>query len=115
MMWYGKESVYKEKFQDPAGIFFTKETFPELAENKEDVSDILQSAVDGLIAQQSYGILYIPEGEYRIKNTVKIPPSVRLIGYGKRRPVFVLPKGTEGFGEKSDDPGTDPMAAFFQP
>lgn len=111
-MWYGKESVYKEKFQDPAGIFFTKETFPELIKDIDDVSGVLQMAIDSLIAQQSYGILYIPEGEYRIKNTIKIPPSVRLIGYGKKRPVFVLPKGTEGFGGKPDIPGVDGIAAF---
>lgn len=112
-MWYGKESVYKEKFQDPTGIFFTKEEFPELIEEKDDVSGILQMAIDRLIAEQSYGILYIPEGEYQIKNTVKIPPSVRLIGYGKTRPVFVLPAGTEGFSEKLGTLGTDPRAAFL--
>ena len=61
-MWYGKESVYKEKFQDPAGIFFTNESFPELEDNKDDVSGTLQMAIDRLVAQQSYGILYIPEG-----------------------------------------------------
>ncbi|MBD5523830.1 MAG: gluconolaconase [Lachnospiraceae bacterium] len=111
-MWYGKESVYKEKFQDPTGIFFTEEVFPGLVDKKDDVSDILQMAVDRLIAEQSYGILYIPEGEYRIKNMVKIPPSVRLIGYGKKRPVFVLPAGTEGFGAKLGTPGADSATAF---
>ena len=112
-MWYGKESVYKEKFQDPTGIFFTKEEFPELIDERDDVSGILQTAIDRLIAEQSYGILYIPEGEYRIKNTIKIPPSVRLIGYGKTRPVFVLPAGTEGFSEKLGTLGTDPRADFL--
>lgn len=113
IMWYGKESVYKEKFQDPAGIFFTKESFPEQEDNKDDVSGTLQMAIDRLVAQQSYGILYIPEGEYRIKNTIKIPPSVRLIGYGKTRPVFVLPDGTEGFGEKTGVPETNAAASFL--
>lgn len=102
-MWYGKESVYKGKFEDPLGIFFTKEEFPLLAEAGDDVSGVLQSAIDRLIEEQKFGILYIPEGEYRIKNTVKIPPSVRLIGYGKKRPVFVLPAHTEGFEGKTDD------------
>lgn len=99
-MWYGKESIYQQKFDDPMGIFFTEEEFPELAETKEDVSGVLQGAIDRLIAEQCYGILYIPEGEYRIKDTVKIPPSVRLIGYGKKRPVFVLPAGTKGYEGK---------------
>lgn len=96
-MWYGKKSVYQEKFNDPMGIFFTKETFPELEKAGEDVSGVLQAAIDRLVAEQSYGILYIPEGEYPMKDTVKIPPSVRLIGYGRKRPVFVLPANTPGY------------------
>ena len=96
-MWYGRESVYREKFQDPMGIFFTQEEFPELADEKEDVSGILQGAVNRLVQEQQYGILYIPEGEYPLKDMVKIPPSVRLIGYGRKRPVFVLPPFTAGF------------------
>ena len=93
-MWYGKHSVYQQKFEDPLGIFFDSETFPALKDETEDVSAILQNAIDTLIKQQSYGILYIPEGEYPLKSMVKIPPSVRLIGYGKKRPVFVLPANT---------------------
>ena len=96
-MWYGKESVYQGKFEDPLGIFFTEEEFPQLAKAGDDVSDVLQAAIDRLIKEQCYGILYIPEGEYRMKKTVKIPPSVRLIGYGKKRPVFVLPAHTKGY------------------
>lgn len=96
-MWYGKESVYQTKFEDPMGIFFTEEEFPELKTASDDVSGILQAAIDKVVAEQSYGILYIPEGEYRMKNMVKIPPAVRLIGYGRKRPLFILPAGTEGY------------------
>lgn len=113
-MWYGKESVYQEKFQDPLGLFFTPEEFPELTEEKDDVSRILQNAIDRLVMQQGYGILYIPEGVYPIRNTIKIPPSVRLIGYGKKRPVFVLPSGTEGFGQKVEIKGQDFEYAFLE-
>lgn len=101
-MWYGKQSVYQEKFEDSLGIFFTKEEFPQLAAAEEDASDVLQSAIDRLVQEQKYGILYIPQGEYRLKKTVKIPPSVRLIGYGQKRPVFVLPAHTKGYEGKTD-------------
>ncbi len=112
-MWYGRESVYREKFQDPMGIFFTQEEFPELADEKEDVSGILQGAVNRLVQEQQYGILYIPEGEYPLKDMVKIPPSVRLIGYGRKRPVFVLPPFTAGFdGKAKKAPGF--MEAFME-
>lgn len=112
-MWYGKQSVYQEKFKDPLGIFFTEEEFPELKTAGEDVSGILQKAIDRLVAEQSYGILYIPEGEYRMKDTVKIPPSVRLIGYGKTRPVFILPAGTKGYEGKKPEKEQDMMSSFL--
>lgn len=96
-MWYGRKSVYEERFDDAMGIFFTPEEFPELTPGMDDVSGVLQAAIGRLIKEQCYGILYIPEGEYRLKETVKIPPSVRLIGYGRKRPVFVLPEDAKGF------------------
>lgn len=96
-MWYNRKSVYQEKFEDACGLFFTEEEFPQLKECRDDVTPVLQGAIAKLIEEQSYGILYIPEGEYRIKDTVRIPPSVRLIGYGENRPVFVLPEGTAGY------------------
>lgn len=100
-MWYGTGSVYEKRFDDAMGIFFTSEEFPELTAGMDDVSGVLQKAVGRLIEEQSYGILYIPEGEYRIKETVKIPPSVRLIGYGKKRPVFVLPEDAKGYDNEA--------------
>ncbi len=112
-MWYGKKSVYQEKFDDEMGIYFTKEEFPELQENQDDVSIILQKAIGRLIEEQSYGILYIPSGEYRIKHTVKIPPSVRLIGYGKERPVFVLPEDAGGYDGETDKELENPMQKFM--
>ncbi len=102
-MWYGQKSVYQEKFKDPLGKFFTEENFPELKTNKDDVSCILQKAIDDLVKEQQYGIVYIPEGEYPIKRTILIPPSVRLIGYGKKRPAFVLPPYTKGFDGINQD------------
>lgn len=77
--------------------FFYGRRIPGIKRVRDDVSGVLQGAIGRLLKEQSYGILYIPEGEYRLKNTVKIPPSVRLIGYGKNRPVFVLPKEAEGY------------------
>lgn len=112
-MYYGTKSVYQKKFDDPMGIFFTPEAFPALKDNPDDISGILQQAVDRLVKDQSYGVLYIPEGKYPIRNTVKIPPSVRLIGYGKNRPVFILPENTNGFDGSGLSVRTDGMADFM--
>ena len=111
-MWYGKESVYQQKFEDEMGIFFTEEEFPELKEASDDVSGVLKKAIKRLVDEQQYGILYIPEGEYRLKETILIPKSVRLIGYGKRRPVFILPAGTKGYDGQAKE-ALDPMMQQF--
>ncbi len=111
-MWYGRESVYKERFDDEIGVFFDTESFPQILENPDDVSDALQGAIDTLTAEWEYGILYIPEGVYPIKKTIFIPPSVRLIGYGQKRPEFVLPANTKGY-EGIIEEIEDPMAAFM--
>lgn len=105
-MWQNQISVYQQKFNDEEGIFFTPEEFPEILEHPEDVSPVLMKALAKLVKEQHYGILYIPEGEYRIRHTILIPRAVRLIGYGKKRPVFILPEGTEGF-EGENLPDTD--------
>ncbi|MCL0184579.1 glycoside hydrolase family 55 protein, partial [Klebsiella pneumoniae] len=42
-------------------------------------------------------ILFLPEGNYRISKTIQIPSSIRLIGYGKKRPVIYLGADTPGF------------------
>ncbi len=111
-MWYGKESVYQQRFEDEMGIFFTEEEFPELREASDDVSGVLQKALKRLVDEQQYGILYIPEGEYRLKETVLIPRAVRLIGYGEKRPVFILPEGTEGY-EGQVQGENDPLMQMF--
>ncbi len=111
-MWNGKQSVYQEKFDDAMGIFFTEEEFPALKTSKDDVSEVLQDAIGRLIETQCYGILYIPSGEYRLKETVKIPPSVRLIGYGKERPVFILPEDAKGYDETVGDIEYNPNLTF---
>ena len=93
-MWYGQESVYKQKFQDPAAFFLTKEAFSCLGGERADAGEIIQDAIDRLVTEQGYGILYIPQGEYLLRRTLYIPPSVRLIGYGEKRPVLILPENT---------------------
>ncbi len=90
-------SVYQKRFEDEQGFYFTEENYPKLKTRTDDVSGILQEAIAQVAETGRYGILYIPEGEYPICHTVKIPPAVRLIGYGKKRPVFVLPKQAKGF------------------
>lgn len=92
-------SVYTQCPEDPeAAYFVTGDTG-----GKTDVSDALQEAINRLKREKNFGILFIPEGKYRISRTIYVPSSIRLIGYGKHRPEFILTKNAPGFQE--DVPG----------
>ena len=67
-----------------------------------DVSDALQAAINQVKKEKNFGILFIPEGKYKISKTIYVPGSIRLIGYGKKnvRNLFSL-KILLGFKKKS--------------
>ena len=87
-------SRYTLPFPDPDGIVL------QIPEGKTDATSFLQDAINRVVAEHVTGIVYIPSGTYRITDTVLIPRSIRLIGYGPTRPVFLLPQATAGFTER---------------
>lgn len=98
---FAGRSVYTLKFDDPKGVFFTEEAFNIKADGKMDVSDQLQDAINAIKEERGFGVLYLPEGKYRISRTIYVPSAIRIVGYGKNRPELVLGKNTPGF---SDEP-----------
>ena len=99
-------SVYRQQINDTEAVYFTPEHFSITADGKTDVSDALQSAINQVKKQYNFGIVFIPEGTYKISKTIYIPQAVRLIGYGKTRPLIVLGKNSPGYQEeKPDDKG----------
>ena len=90
-------SVYTLKPADPEALYFTPENFNIKADGKTDVSDELQTAINRVKTEKSFGILFIPEGKYLISKTIHVPGSVRLIGYGKNRPEIILGRNTPGY------------------
>ena len=94
------QSVYDQKPEDPEAFYFTSEAFGIQADGKQDVSDALQLAINKLKEEKNFGVLFIPEGKYRISKTIYVPKAIRLIGYGKKRPEFILGKNTAGFQEE---------------
>jgi hypothetical protein len=94
-------SIYTQKIEDPAAIYFTAANFNIQTDGREDVSDQLQSAINQLKKERNFGILFIPEGIYTISRTIYVPAAIRLIGYGKHRPLIVLKKNSPGFQQEN--------------
>ena len=91
------ESFYKGKPDDQAAIYFTSDNYKITSDGKSDISAELQGAIDKLKLENNFGIIFIPEGVYTISKTIYIPAAIRIIGYGKKRPLIILKKNTPGF------------------
>ncbi|MEN6578683.1 MAG: glycosyl hydrolase family 28-related protein [Phycisphaerales bacterium] len=101
----GAASFYTVRLDDPAAVYLAQPEFPVHGDGVADDSDAVQQAIDKVGGS---GILFIPDGTYRLTKTVYVWPGVRLIGYGDSRPVFTLSENTPGFQE-----GTDRYMFFF--
>lgn len=91
-------SFYQQRLEDPEAVYFTPENFAGItADGKTDVSDALQQAVNQVKTQHNFGVLFIPEGTYMISKTIYVPQAVRIIGYGKNRPMIILGQNSPGY------------------
>ncbi len=88
------QSYFPQRPDDPRAIDFIKEAFGAHADGTADDAEALQKAVDSV---RGAGVVLIPEGRYRLGKTVYVWQGIRLIGYGSKRPVFVLAPNTPGF------------------
>lgn len=90
-------SYYPVRLDDPSAVYLTTDKFSVRGDGIADDSDAIQRAIDQVQATRGQGIVFIPEGRYRISRTIYVWPGVRVIGYGAHRPVFVLGENTPGF------------------
>jgi sugar lactone lactonase YvrE len=95
------QSYYTVRLDDPSAVYLTPDQFPVKADGVNDDSGGLQQAIDRVQETTRTGIVFVPEGNYRVGETVYVWPGIRLIGYGARRPVFTLGEKTPGFQEGS--------------
>jgi sugar lactone lactonase YvrE len=91
------QSVFPRRLDDPEAIYLGSAQFPAHADGIGNDSDAIQAAINAAEAEHVEGIVFVPEGRYRITRTIYIWPGVRIIGYGAHRPVFVLPDRTPGY------------------
>src|SRR3954447_20692948 len=89
------QSIFTQRPDDPGAVVLTAEQFQVKGDGIADDSDGIQQAMD----RARGGIVFIPEGRYRLSKTVYVPTGARVIGYGQNRPVFVLGDNTPGFQE----------------
>src|SRR5579871_3694463 len=90
-------SIFRLRPDDPHALYFTPDNYKITADGLTDVSDALQEAIRTLKTRDNFGIIFIPEGKYRISKTIYIPTAIRLIGYGNTRPLIFLARNSPGF------------------
>ena len=90
-------SYYTVRLDDPKAVYLAAPDFPVHADGAADDTDAIQQAIDRVQSTTGEGIVFVPEGRYRLSKTVNIWPAIRLIGYGAHRPVFVLGANTPGY------------------
>jgi Pectate lyase superfamily protein/SMP-30/Gluconolactonase/LRE-like region len=90
-------STYPTRLDDSAAVYLTANEFHAHGDGKEDDSAAIQAAIDKLQTTRGEGIVFVPQGRYRVTRTIYLWPGVRLIGYGTQRPVFVLGDNTPGY------------------
>ncbi|HEV2272625.1 MAG TPA: glycosyl hydrolase family 28-related protein [Acidobacteriaceae bacterium] len=90
-------SVYPVRLDDARAIYLTRDQFAVQGDGKADDSAAIQAAIDKVQETEGEGIVFVPQGRYRITRTIFVWPGIRVIGYGASRPVFVLADNTPGF------------------
>jgi hypothetical protein len=105
-------SYYPARPDDPKAVYLTPDRFPVHGDGQADDSQAVQAAIDRVQESSGEGIVFVPQGRYRISRTIYVWPGIRLIGYGEKRPAFLLPDNTPGFQQGM---GTMFFFAGFRP
>ena len=90
-------SFYPERLEDAQAVYVTKENFPVQADGVADDTAALQQAIDRVQETTRRGIVFLPEGRYRLTRSLLVWSGIRLIGFGAKRPVLVLAPDTPGY------------------
>jgi Pectate lyase superfamily protein/SMP-30/Gluconolactonase/LRE-like region len=91
------QSFYPVRLEDKTAVYLSDMRFGAKGDGVADDTDAMQKAIDTVADTTHQGIVFIPQGHYRLTHTLYVWPGVRLIGYGAQRPEFVLAANTPGF------------------
>ena len=88
-------SYYTRRLEDPRAVY--------VSPSGGDDTARLQKAIDQVQETTGQGIVLLAPGQYHVSDTLYIWPAIRLIGFGDKRPVIVLPADAPGFGDASHE------------
>ena len=93
------QSFYPVRLEDKSAVYLSdpQRHFGAKGDGLADDTAAIQKAIDLVADTTHQGIVFIPEGRYRLTRTLYVWPSIRLIGYGARRPVLLLAANTPGY------------------
>lgn len=89
---FASPSVYTAMPDDARAV-----TVKGVGDGRADDSAAIQQALDAAAATPGGGIVFLPQGTYRISRTLFLWPGVRIFGIGAQRPVILLGANTPGF------------------
>jgi sugar lactone lactonase YvrE len=92
------QSYYPERLDDKSAVYVVRGNNGVQGDGTADDTDALQRAIDQVEETTQQGIVFLPEGHYRISHTLYVWPGIRLLGYGAQRPVLLLGDHTPGYG-----------------
>jgi len=102
-------SDYPFRLDDPKAVYVLRDNFPVHGDGVQDDSEAIQQAINKVQEATGQGIVFLPEGRYRITKTIYIWPGIRVIGYGANRPVLLLSANTPGYQDEEHEK----MMIFF--
>src|SRR5580704_13037308 len=82
------QSYYPERLDDKSAVYVVRGNNGVQGDGTADDTDALQRAIDQVEETTQQGIVFLPEGHYRISHTLYVWPGIRLLGYGAQRPVL---------------------------
>ena len=89
---FASPSVYTAMPDDARAV-----TVKGVGDGRADDSAAIQQALDAAAATPGGGIVFLPQGTYRISRTLFLWPGVRIFGIGAQRPTILLGTNTPGF------------------
>ena len=92
------QSYYPQKLEDASAVYVTLGSGRAAGDGIADDTAALQRAIDKVQETTQQGVVFLPEGRYRLSHTLYVWPGIRIIGYGAKRPVLLLGDHTSGYG-----------------